>query len=172
MQLTERLQIEPLESRHAAELHVVLSDPQIYRFIPQDPPSLDQLEKRYKYLERRISPDGAVQWLNWALRQRETGNLIGTIQATVLADKTAMVAYELGPGYWGQGYATEALKWLLDSWNDSGEVHSARACVDTRNKASIRLLERLGFERIDAIKDADFFKGESSDEYVYYRSIS
>jgi RimJ/RimL family protein N-acetyltransferase len=172
MHLTERLQIEPLESRHASELHAVLSDPEIYRFIPQEPPSLDQLEKRYKYLERRTSPDGTVQWLNWALRQRETGNLIGTIQATVLPDKTAMIAYELGPGYWGQGYATEALKWLLDSWKETGEVNSTRAYVDTRNKPSIRLLERLGFERIDAIKDADFFKGESSDEYVYYRSIS
>jgi len=50
-------------------------------------------------------------------------------------------------------------------------VYSARAYVDTRNKASIRLLERLGFERVDATKDADFFKGESSDEYVYHRSI-
>ena len=171
MQLTERLQIEPLELRHAAELHAVLSDPEIYRFIPQDPPSLGQLERRYLYLERRTSPDGTVQWLNWALRLRETGNLIGTIQATIMADKAAMIAYELGPDYWGQGYATEALKWLLDSWTESGEVYSARAYVDTRNKASIRLLERLGFERVDATKDADFFKGESSDEYVYHRSI-
>jgi RimJ/RimL family protein N-acetyltransferase len=42
--------------------------------------------------------------------------------------------------------------------------------VDTRNLASMRLLDRLGFERGALKKDADSFKGSSSDEYTYVLS--
>ena len=41
------------------------------------------------------------------------------------------------------------------------------ALVDTRNEASWRLLEALGFKRNGTIKNADHFKGKPSDECVY-----
>jgi RimJ/RimL family protein N-acetyltransferase len=46
-------------------------------------------------------------------------------------------------------------------------VRKVKAQVDTRNQSSIRLLERLKFERIGHQKDADFFKDSLSDEYIY-----
>jgi [ribosomal protein S5]-alanine N-acetyltransferase len=50
-------------------------------------------------------------------------------------------------------------------------VREARALLDTRNEASWRLMERLGFRRNRLIKDADQFKGASSDEYEYLREL-
>ena len=55
---------------------------------------------------------------------------------------------------------------LLHLCNEAG-LTTASALVDTRNAKSIALLERLGFVRTRVIKDADFFKGASSDEYEY-----
>lgn len=46
-------------------------------------------------------------------------------------------------------------------------VAEITAEVDTRNRSSFQLLERLGFMRLDIREGADFFKGSSSDEYVY-----
>ncbi|MBC8066559.1 MAG: GNAT family N-acetyltransferase [Chlorobia bacterium] len=168
---TARLKIEPLEKRHAAELHPILSDPRIYTYIPQDPPSLSALQIRYELLETRSSPDGTEAWLNWALRLQHEGVCIGTIQATISPGQTALIAYELGPDYWGKGYATEALTWLLNEWKETHEVATAEALVDTRNQASIRLLERFAFERIETIENADVFKGQPSDEYRYERIL-
>ncbi len=51
-------------------------------------------------------------------------------------------------------------------------VTGVTAEVDTRNTASIRLLERLGFERVGFQAGADCFKGASSDEYTYHLSDS
>ena len=47
------------------------------------------------------------------------------------------------------------------------DVGRARANLDTRNRSSSKLVERLGFVRISELKGADEFKGEVSDEYVY-----
>ncbi len=39
--------------------------------------------------------------------------------------------------------------------------------MDIRNVASMRLVESLGFIPVGITLSADFFKGESSDEYRY-----
>jgi [ribosomal protein S5]-alanine N-acetyltransferase len=165
---TERLRLEPLRAAHAAELFAGLSDERLYRWIPQDPPaSLDALAWRYGMLESRLSPEGDEFWLNWALRRRDGGQCIGTVQATVRADGSAYLAYELNADVWGHGYASEACAEVLRCLATHFEVTRVGADVDTRNAASIRLLERLGFSRAGLKRDADFFKGATSDEFRY-----
>jgi ribosomal-protein-alanine N-acetyltransferase len=44
---------------------------------------------------------------------------------------------------------------------------TVHAEIDTRNAASIRLVEGLGFERVEIVRDADWFKGAASDEFRY-----
>jgi len=67
-----------------------------------------RLWTRYATLSARRSPDDQNLWLNWALRRRDTGSYVGTMQATVRADRTAMLAYMISvpsqgivdPGNW------------------------------------------------------------------------
>jgi [ribosomal protein S5]-alanine N-acetyltransferase len=77
------------------------------------------------------------------------------------------LAYELSPEFWGHGYATEACLRVIESLFTDYNVAEIMAEVDTRNEASCKLLERLSFKRITLRAGADFFKGESSDEYTY-----
>ena len=165
---TERLDLEPIERRHAALLHSVLDDARIYRYLPGGPPtSTAALADRYEQLESRLSPDGKERWLNWAMRRREDGVYLGTIQATIRADASGYLAYVLGTRHQRAGFATEACTATLTVLFLELCVPHVMAEVDTRNLASIGLLERLGFQRIGFQKDADFFDGHSSDEYVY-----
>lgn len=165
---TARLAMEPLTRAHAAALFPLLGDERIYRYIPQNPPpSPEALAERYARLEARRSPDGREAWLNWAVRLRGEARYVGRLEATVREDGTALVAYELSPEFWGHGYAAEGVAWLLGELSNGAGVREVLAHVDTRNRASIRLLERLGFERVAHTPGADFFKGASSDEYTY-----
>lgn len=165
---TARLRLEPLVRQHAALLYPLLQDERIYHFIPEDPPpSLEALELRYGSLEERSSPDGQEVWLNWALRLRDEPQYIGRLEATVGRDRRALIAYVLAPAFWGCGYATEACEWLLRELTDKVGVEEVRAQVDTRNRASIRLLERLRFVMVGITANADWFKGAASDEYSY-----
>jgi [ribosomal protein S5]-alanine N-acetyltransferase len=168
---TPRLLLEPLETHHAPALYAALQASELYTFIPRDPPATpDTLAARYKVLSSRHSPDGREDWLNWAMRHRATGAYVGTIEATVRADHTALLAYMIFPSYWLQGYAREGCSCVLAHLFEHYHVSRVAAEIDTRNAASIRLVESLGFTRVAVTPGADFFKGASSDEYRYERS--
>lgn len=165
---TDRLLLEPLRAAHAAEMFELLSDSRLYHFIPgEPPPTLASLVERFQRLERRVSPDGEQAWLNWVLRSRAGGHCVGRIEVTVRRDQSALLAYEIGAASWGQGFATEACRRILGVLFQELSVSRVIAEVDTRNAASIRLLERLGFHRTELRAGADFFKGSPSDEFTY-----
>ncbi len=165
---TTRLILEPLSRDHAESLFDALRDEEIYRYIPQGPPaSVEALAERYQFLEARKSPDGTEHWLNWAVRLKTDKSCIGRFQSTVRQDGTALVAYEFGRSSWGQGFATEAGREVIQHLFETYPVDRLIAEVDTRNVASMRLLERLGFQRGATKQNADFFKGQSSHEFFY-----
>jgi [ribosomal protein S5]-alanine N-acetyltransferase len=163
-----RFRLEPLVVDHAATMLDGLRDPEAYRYIPQGPPtSLDELTTRYKGLESRRSPDGNEAWLNWVLAgpDREAH---GYVQATVhLGSNEAWIAYLVFKSSQRRGYAREALDILIPALRETYGVNRFNAEIDTRNVASIRLVESLGFERVRHIKNADEFKGSVSDEFHY-----
>jgi ribosomal-protein-alanine N-acetyltransferase len=170
---TPRLLLEPLAVSHATALFEALQAPALYTYIPQDPPSsLEALMARYAALASRRSPDGQEDWLNWALRQRKTGIYVGTVQATVRADHTALLAYMIFPAFWRQSYARESCARVLAHLFEDYYVGRVAAEIDTRNTASLRLVEALGFTRVATAPGADFFKGAASDEYRYELSAS
>ena len=166
---TERLTLEPLTVDHAAAYFDIAYNPALYTFIPRDPPySLEKLTDRYKSLVDQISPDGTEIWLNWFIRLKVLPlTYIGKLEATILQDGKAYIAYEIDPTFQSKGYATEACRALINSLFADHSVKIIQAHVDTRNERSIKLLERLGLMRVQTLKDADFFKDTTSDEYVY-----
>lgn len=165
---TERLVLEPLRAGHAEEMFAVAGDEKLYEFMLHEPPvSVEVLEARYRFLEERQRTPQTEAWLNWAIRLKETGHLIGRVEITLYKNQTAYLAYELASKHWGKGYATEACKGVLNLLADRYAVQEVTAEVDTRNTASIKLLERLGFERVSLKENADFFKGSRSDEFLY-----
>ena len=165
---TSRLLLEPLYPTHASALYEALQAHAIYEFIPENPPiTLEALRNRYQRLATRRSPDGQEVWLNWAMRLRKEELYVGTLQATITPNATAYIAYILFPAYWSQGYAREGCGRVLDFLFEDYHVHTALAEIDTRNTASIKLVESLGFQRVATQLDADFFKGSTSHEYRY-----
>lgn len=167
--VTPRLRLEPLTVAHAPALVSPLGEERLYRFIPQEPPvSVDALAARYGRLSARRSPDGREAWLNWALRRRDAPtNYVGLMEASVSLDRTAYVAYSVFVPHQRRGYAAEGLGRVLTHLFGDYRVVLVAADADTRNAASIGLLERLGFARVGTTVGADVFKGASSDEHRY-----
>lgn len=165
---TSRLSLEPLVASHAAAIYEQMLDERLYQFIPQSPPtSLQALGSRYCTLFSRLSPDGQEAWLNWVVRLREPGKYIGTLEATIYPNCTAAIAYMIFPLFWQQGYAKEGCKRLLNHLFKDYNVSVVSAEIDTRNIASIKLVEALRFKRVSTQTNADFFKGAVSHEYRY-----
>jgi RimJ/RimL family protein N-acetyltransferase len=166
--IAERIRLEPLTAAHAAELYTALRDPDIYTFIPDQPPaSLAALTERYRRLESRCSPDGSQQWLNWVVRRSEDRQCVGYIQATIHRASTADFAFVLAPSVWGLGLAREAASAVLPVLSSDYGATSIFATVDRRNQRSIGLLTRLGFQRVPAPSYPHDPVEESDDVFRY-----
>ena len=141
---TDRLTLEQQVVAHAQEMYLVLSDPAIYEYENEPPASVEWLRERFRRLESRCSPDGGELWLNWVVRLPSSG-LIGYVQATVKPNATAAIAYELTSKYWGQGFATEAVRAMIQELVVRYHVTGLSAVLKKTNRRSFRLLERIGF---------------------------
>jgi RimJ/RimL family protein N-acetyltransferase len=142
---TARLVLEPLEVRHAAALHEALKDPAVHEFIQTSGPwTLDNVRRRLARLADRPPPSSEDVWLNYVVLLGD--RLVGRVEATVHGP-LAEVAYLFDPAVSGHGYATESVEWLLGHLRADHAVTEVWATVDPRNAASIRLLERCGFEK-------------------------
>ena len=144
--ITPRLRLEPLLPDHADAMFDGLRDPRLYAYTPHEPPvSREALRARYERLATRRSPDGSQQWLNWAVAERDGGAYLGYVQATVRADGSAAVAYVLFHHAWGNGFAREALRAVLDELAGRYGCRAADASVEPDNLRSIVVLEALDF---------------------------
>jgi RimJ/RimL family protein N-acetyltransferase len=167
---TPRLVLEPQTVAHAAEMHPLLADPALYRHENEPPPSVDWLRERFARLESRRSGDGREEWLNWVLRLREGGALVGYVQATVRADGSATIAYVLGSPHWGRGLATEAVRGMIDALAAHHGVHTLRAVLKRSNEPSLRLLQRLGF--VPATPEEEQRREVEPDERLLWRPVA
>lgn len=177
---TPRLILEPLLATHAEALYPGLRDPALYTFLPKGrPTSLDELRARFARLEGRASPDGTQRWLNWAARLAPPSltpeatppaplatPYVGQFEATVHPDRTATIAYFVFASAQRTGLGAEGAAAVVAHLFAAG-VDTVFAYIDTRNQPSIRLVEKLGFERARFIENADYFRGSASHEHVY-----
>ena len=93
--------------------------------------------------------------------------LVGAVQATIRPQKMAHIAYEFYSEFQRKGYAREATQALIAHLRDAYGVRKVYAEMDTRNVPSYRLVESLGFARIDTRAGEDLGQGSEAQEYLY-----
>ncbi len=104
-----------------------------------------------------------------AIVLREDGRLIGNcgIRRKPDNDWEADLGYELSPQCWGNGYATEAARAMVDfGFGELGLRRISSWCI-ADNVASARVLERLGFLKEGRLRSNEFFKGRWWDTLLY-----
>ncbi len=146
--MKNRMRVETLRAEHAEELFLDLQDSRIYSYISDKQYStLPELKARFEMLVGGPRPARPEKWLNWVMYDRLSSVTIGTLQATLMTEeRLAVVAYVVWPSLWRQGYATEGLAWLIAYLEAKPEVDTAVAYIDVRNKASVGVVQKAGFE--------------------------
>jgi RimJ/RimL family protein N-acetyltransferase len=154
---TARLTLEPLRVGHSAEMHPVLDDPALHEYIGGTPPTADRLRERYAIQATGHSPDGTHGWLNWIVRDRETGTAVGTVQATLSHNGPrlhAEIAWVIGVAHQRHGYAKEAaaamVQWLRGQGADTVTAH-----IHPDHRASIAVATHLGLTATELVEGGE-----------------
>ena len=148
---TDRLLMVPLQVADAAEMVDVLASRDLYRFTGGGPPSLQDLESRYRGHVAGPASSGEV-WHNWVLRLRESDRAVGFVQTTVTGD-TADVAWLVDTNWQGRGFATEAAIEMC-RWLSEAGIGSLTAHIHPEHVVSERVAVAAGLRRTAEV-DAD-----------------
>lgn len=103
----------------------------------------------------------------FAITEPEAG-LIGAISLRIeLAHRRAELGYWIGVPYWGQGYATEAVRALITFGFGKLSLQRIYAQHFTRNPASGRVMERAGM-RLEGTLRQHFFRWDQSEDVAVW----
>lgn len=159
---------KPREDDAPAVFAAYASDPVATRYLAWLP--YTDVEKLAEFLRGRAAGwekgDGHYAYL---LCVQGTDTPIGSI-AIFINEPKAMFGYVLGHPYWGRGYATEALGWLV-GWTDrQPRIRRVWAYCAAENPSSARVMEKAGLKRQSLRRRAQVFPnlGPEPRDCVYY----
>jgi RimJ/RimL family protein N-acetyltransferase len=165
---TSRLTLRPYEPSDLGFLHSMFGREDVCRYLPWMPMDLDQarakLEQRVR--QTRIETDGDPLIL--VALESDTGRAVGEFMLRLksLESLQAEIGWSLHPDAQGRGFATEAARQMLRIGFDELGLHRIVAGCDSRNTASLRVMERLGMRREAEFVDYEYVKGEWASEIV------
>jgi [ribosomal protein S5]-alanine N-acetyltransferase len=142
---TERLRLVPAEHADLDALWALWTDPAVRRFLWDD--ETIPRERAAEVLDGLIAAGAETGRGLWTIHaDGEMAGCCGLVVTTNADEPDPLCA--LWPAHQGRGYAAEALGALIaHAFADLG-VRRLAATVDVPNRASHRLVERLGFARI------------------------
>lgn len=165
---TERLVLRKFTKSDYPAFAAYRSRPDIYRYLYADAPDGKALQQMFaKLLRPAFKQDGDVFKL--AVIRRDDDALLGEVLLKH-ESKDALqgeVGYIFNPAYAGRGYATEAVAAMIGIGFSSFGLHRVFARLDSQNKGSVGVVERLGLRREAHLVENDRFNGAWGDEYIY-----
>lgn len=144
---TERLTLQTWSLDDAEDGFRIWSDAEVMRYVGTAGQPHADVEQTRGWMGRMIAHQQKHGFCFWAVVDKESNQLIGSCGLAHQLDGGLPVefGYTLARAYWGRGLATEAagaaLRYVFDNLT-LAEIH---ASVDSRNHASRRVLEKVGF---------------------------
>ncbi|WP_433531986.1 GNAT family N-acetyltransferase [Micromonospora sp. CA-263727] len=176
--ITERLLVRDWSDGPAdlARLFEIYSRPEVARWLGAasglpltDPAQAVALLARWR---RRHAAHGD-RYGTWAVEMRETGVVVGTAMLKPLPGRDERVltddievGWHLHPDAWGNGYATEAARALVERELATG-TRLVHAVVDPGNTASMAVARRLGMRHVG--RRDDWYGGDELETFVLAR---
>ncbi len=170
---TKRLRLEPVTSENAATLWRLMQTAELRTY--QDLPTMERAQfvalvashrrrsdlrgpGRYEWLIERAGIEEPIGWVSLRIGEgtQESGEL----------------GYSLVEEQRGQGYATEAVRALVNAAFALAGLHVVRAYCLPENERSRALLKRLGFREEGRLKHGASLRGRPVDVICYTLSRS
>jgi RimJ/RimL family protein N-acetyltransferase len=163
----DRIRLRWISADDTDAFYAIYSNPEVMRYWSTPPlPDIDAarnlINEIHESWKRRAI-------LKWGIALRSDDQLIGSITLFNLdfTHRRAEIGYALAREHWSHGYMNEALMAVLKYAFEVLELHRIEADVDPRNTASIKTVERLGFQREGYLRERWQVNGEIQDAFFY-----
>lgn len=142
---TTRLTLRTWNLNDVPRAHSIWGDPEVMKYVDGGKPLSAEDIKRA--IEAGIRHQTAFGFQHWAVIDNQSQNLVGScgFNKSEGLNQIEMVFHFSKPS-WGRGFATEAAKGCIDFALAKIHPNKIIAGCHPENKASMRVLEKVGFQ--------------------------
>lgn len=167
---TKRLVLRMFQKSDAAAVTELCNNYNIYKntlYLPYP----YSIECALSWIEHHLEHFNANKSYEFAITDKETGKLYGAIGlSNNQRFHNGEIAYWIGEEFWGNGYATEAAKAILDFAFNQKQYHKVYARHFNSNPASGRVIQKIGMIKEGVLID-HVMKENRYEDLVYYGII-
>ena len=165
--MKEKIKIRPLNLSDKSELAKLANNKKIW----------DNLRDYFPYPYNENDADSFIKLTEQENPKQNfgieyNGKLCGVIGLIIQKDvyrKSAEIGYWIGEPYWGMGIATKAVELITGYGFNILNLNRIYTGVFEYNTASMKVLEKNGFEKEGIFKKAVFKNKKFFDEHRYYK---
>lgn len=152
---TSRLILRAPQPEDAASVFAIYGDPQTNRFNPAGP--LKEIEQAQALLDSWLGYWKVMGFGQWSIATRDAPDEVigfgGIDTRQYLEVPRLNLGYRFAVQAWGQGYATELSEAALGFAFAELQLREVYAVVRPTHVVSIRVLEKVGMQRIGTLDD-------------------
>ncbi len=168
---TPRLLIRRFLASDLQDAFEILSEPEVAKYEFWDAFTFEETRDDLE-IQSAVLPGTFEVWNEFAVvlkpGEKSSGKVIGNISFRIndAVQRQAEIGFHFNVAFHGLGYGQESVTGLIEYLWKLG-AYRIWAVSDIRNKASWKLMERLGMRREGHMVHNCFVKGEWCDEYHY-----
>jgi ribosomal-protein-alanine N-acetyltransferase len=143
---TKRLILRELRHSDAGDVLIFRGDPIVQKY---DDPIIHSQADAMAFIDELQTEYHTQEGISWAVTRKEEDVVIGAfgLHHWNQYHRRAEAGYGLAHAYWGQGIGSEALQAIVRFGFEQMYLNRIYARTIADNHESVRLLERLGFQR-------------------------
>ena len=164
---TERLAIRPIQLNDKISVFEYRSDFETNKYQGWIPETINDVEFFINGIAKQINiPE---TWFQFVLIEKKSQKIIGDLGLHFLdkQNKQVEIGCTLNKNFHYIGYASEAVRRIIDLLFVELKKHRIIVSIDPNNESSIRLVERIGFRKEAHFVESLFVNGKWTDDLIY-----
>ncbi len=165
---TDRLQLRlPVMEDGGAIFEQYAQDAEVTKYLTWRPHQ--RIESVYAFVGLCLRARQEGKSFQWVIVRKEDNQLVGMLGCRI-EKRRLELGYVLARAYWGNGYMTEAVQTLVKWALQQDEIYRVWAVCDIENKASARVMEKVGMQREGILRRWSLHPNRSDeprDSYCY-----
>jgi RimJ/RimL family protein N-acetyltransferase len=162
-----RTRLRDLRSSDGPDLFAVVGDDRVTHVLSFDSRSSNEAQASIDGAISRAKNQPRLEYY-FAITRAGDDRLIGTCRLGLAgAHGAAKLGYAIAAEHWGNGYAKDAARTMLDYGFGQLGLHRVTAAIGPDNPASHAVVKRLGFTREGVLREDVFTSGAWRDSVLY-----
>jgi len=163
---SKRLYLRQLTSSDADFVFQHFSNPSVTEYLMDEPP-LTEPPQAQEIIEFYKDPE-LKSHNRWGIVLKSDNQIIGTCGYHKWAKRyfRAEIGCDLSPNFWGQGIMAEALRAAIKNGFETMGLNRIDALVYVENVRSVKLLQKLGFQKEGILRDYFYLNGKFYDHHL------